>query len=293
MCSLAQGAWGLKTNWGSRRIVCQKHSLIHASCFTLRLTVQWTRALVLSHLPLLCYCRPLLRTQTCCPRIHLSTVKIHGKMVLLRNFTLSQTKRRILAREVRFCVDIRIVTTRCVGFGIFPCVWTTSLKKGCVCGYKCEAQQEVENKAVRKDQLLYWRRLHNWVVYLKILIQESLFFVSLENWERTTPSNYPKAPGTKLQFHREVLSKSVHLMSNHAFCRDSGLPHDTRNTMGTSGNVFERLPVREGLPSALFENLKNLASSSRELRPDISGNTLVPERETRREPQNSSIPVPR
>ena len=39
------------------------------SCFTLRLTVQWTRALVLSHLPLLCYCRPLLRTQTCCPRI--------------------------------------------------------------------------------------------------------------------------------------------------------------------------------------------------------------------------------
>ena len=102
----------LKGPEGSRRIVCQKHSLIHASCFTLRLTVQWTRALVLSHLPLLCYCRPLLRTQTCCPRIHLSTVKIHRRMVLLRNFTLSQTKRRILAREVRFCVEIKIVTTR-------------------------------------------------------------------------------------------------------------------------------------------------------------------------------------
>ena len=54
-------------------------------------------------------------------------------------------------------------------------------------------------------------------------------------------------------------------------CRDSGLLHDTRN-MGTSGNFFERLPDREGPPSALFDNSKNLASSSRGLRPDITGN---------------------
>ena len=45
-------------------------------------------------------------------------------------------------------------------------------------------------------------------------------------------------------------------------CRDSCLPHDTRNIMGTSGNVFERVPAREGRPSALFDNSKNLASSS-------------------------------
>ena len=35
--------------------------------------------------------------------------------------------------------------------------------------------------------------------------------------------------------------------------------------MGTSGNVFERPPAREGPPSALFVNSKNLASSSPEL----------------------------
>ena len=29
-------------------------------------------------------------------------------------------------------------------------------------------------------------------------------------------------------------------------CRDSGLPHDTRNIVGTSGNVVDRLPAREG-----------------------------------------------
>ena len=34
----------------------------------------------LSFPPPLCYCRPLLRTQTCCPRIQLSTVKIQGRM---------------------------------------------------------------------------------------------------------------------------------------------------------------------------------------------------------------------
>ena len=76
-------------------------------------------------------------------------------------------------------------------------------------------------------------------------------------------------------------------------CRDSGLPHDTRNIMDISGNVFERLPAREGPPSALFENSKNLASSSRRLRPEITGNTRIPEKEMRREPQNSSLPVPR
>ena len=72
---------------------------------------------------------------------------------------------------------------------------------------------------------------------------------------------------------------------------DSGLPHDTRNVLGTSGNVSES-PAREGPPSALFENSKNLASS-RGSRPDITGNTTVPEREIRREPRNSSILVPR
>ena len=44
-------------------------------------------------------------------------------------------------------------------------------------------------------------------------------------------------------------------------CRDSGMPHDTRNIVGTSGNVFGRLPAREGQTFTLFNNSKNLASS--------------------------------
>ena len=53
--------------------------------------------------------------------------------------------------------------------------------------------------------------------------------------------------------------------------------------MCTSGNVFERLPAREGQTSTLFNNSKNSASSSQEVRVDIPGNTKA----------NSSILVPR
>ena len=56
---------------------------------------------------------------------------------------------------------------------------------------------------------------------------------------------------------------------------------------------FESLPARGEPSSTVFNNSKNLASSSQELRLDIAGNTLVPERVMRREPKNSSIPVPR
>ena len=65
-------------------------------------------------------------------------------------------------------------------------------------------------------------------------------------------------------------------------CLASGLPHGTRNIVGPSRNVFERLFAREGLPSALFEDSKNLATSQKR-----------PEGEMRREPQHSSIPLPR
>ena len=62
--------------------------------------------------------------------------------------------------------------------------------------------------------------------------------------------------------------------------------------MGTSRNVFERLPAREGQNSTLFDNSKNLATSSQELRPQTEGHTKRPESEMIRGPQHSSIPLP-
>ena len=72
--------------------------------------------------------------------------------------------------------------------------------------------------------------------------------------------------------------------------RDSGLPRDTRNNMGISGNAFESQAAREGPSSALFENSRNLASSSCRW---TSGNTVEHGRGVRREQQSSSIPTQR
>ena len=75
---------------------------------------------------------------------------------------------------------------------------------------------------------------------------------------------------------------------------DSGLARVTQNCMGTTGNVFERLPALEGRTTLyLLRQSKNLDSSSHELRPDIPWKTKRLERKMRREPQNSSIPAPR
>ena len=51
---------------------------------------------------------------------------------------------------------------------------------------------------------------------------------------------------------------------------DSGLLRGTLNGTGITGNVFERPPVQEGLSSTMFNNSKNLASSSQNMRTDIS-----------------------
>ena len=56
--------------------------------------------------------------------------------------------------------------------------------------------------------------------------------------------------------------------------RDSCLQPHARNSLGTSGHVFEGPPARAEPSSALFQNSKNLASSSRRLRPIDTGKVM-------------------
>ena len=72
--------------------------------------------------------------------------------------------------------------------------------------------------------------------------------------------------------------------------RDSCVPHHTLNSMGTSGNVFEDLPAPEW-PSPSFFVDPNLASSSCELRPGSTGNTMRHGEGLKRETQSSTIPT--
>ena len=99
-------------------------------------------------------------------------------------------------------------------------------ESGCKFGAKCvfrhaEVDSQPDKKQKKnggKDQLLHERSLYHWVVCLQILIRENLFYGKLENWDRNTPSNSPRARGTKLKFgkeraHREELFERVCLMS--------------------------------------------------------------------------------
>ena len=64
---------------------------------------------------------------------------------------------------------------------------------------------------------------------------------------------------------------------------DSGLPRDTQNGTGTSGNVMN--DAQGGLSSTIFTNSKNLAS------PDTTETTRRRESEMKRESLNTSIPA--
>ena len=64
-------------------------------------------------------------------------------------------------------------------------------------------------------------------------LSENISYVNLENWDRNTPSTSPRAFGTKLalgkeRIHREVLSKSVRLMSVVLARRNSRKDHTKR-----------------------------------------------------------------
>ena len=67
---------------------------------------------------------------------------------------------------------------------------------------------------------------------------------------------------------------------------DCGLPRNTQNRTCIMGNVSERPLVQEGQPSAIFHNSKNSASSSQELRHDVT-ETARKERERKRDSLNA------
>ena len=72
-------------------------------------------------------------------------------------------------------------------------------------------------------------------------------------------------------------------------CCDSGLPRDTQYGIVIEGNVFERPSAQEGLSFTIFNNSKNLAPSSQELRPETGGTSMRRESEMKRESLNTSI----
>ena len=69
----------------------------------------------------------------------------------------------------------------------------------------------------------------------------------------------------------DVPDQTSTILSSRTLPRcDSGLPRNTQNCTGIMGNVFERPPAQEGQSSTIFNNSKNLASSSRNVRLNVA-----------------------
>ena len=85
-----------------------------------------------------------------------------------------------------------------------------------------------------------------------------------------------------------ILDRTSTILSPRTLPRcDSRLPPDTLNGMRVAGNVFERPSGQEGLSSTMLNISKNFASSSQELRHDI---TETARSEMKRESLNTSVP---
>ena len=92
-------------------------------------------------------------------------------------------------------------------------------------------------------------------------LNEEKEFYDLETASSSGMSHVPSQP-SRIPSPRGMLS------------RHSGLPHHTRNSMGTSGNVFEILPPQERIS------------------PSLPGTAMRQGEGVRREPQSSTIPTP-
>ena len=153
-------------------------------------------------------------------------------------------KEALQTKGAKFRAVAKIIKTRHVHFGIFPCVETTSLRPDANFGRTCFFSQ-----------------------------------VEADGQPRSGSSGATHVPD------RTSTNPSPRTLPR---C-DSGLPRDTLNGTGITGNVYERPPAQEGQFSTLFDNSRNLASFSQDLRPDISETA---KRYMKRESLNTPIQSP-
>ena len=119
-------------------------------------------------------------------------------------------------------------------------------------------------------------------------------YFSTQEKESQSTVNHPIAQMEELQDKVNSLSNSMELYDSlrifrvfvEMISRHSCLSHDTRNSMGTSGNIFESLPAR-GEPSSAFFKIPCNLTSPCEWRPCDTGK-IVGEA-VKREPQGSSV----
>ena len=115
----------------------------------------------------------------------------------------------------------------------------------------------------------------------------------LNSWNDAQEFHDPEIASSSRLSH--VPSQPMSLPSPRGMIsRESCLKSDTRNSLGTSGHVFEGLPARGETSSALLENFQGIvASSSSRLNPIDVGKIAEQRKVLRKEPPDPTIPTPR
>ena len=148
------------------------------------------------------FARSLARTRFEVPCIKLTTVRLSSEGFRVGKYSLR------FASESSCVSDLQAWKKLCL--------WSDMLRRK-------ESPTRSRRNVVRKDQLLYWRSLHNWVAR----------FLSQKIYPTWSWKICPRTLGTKLKFgkemvYREVLSKSVRLVSVVLPCQNSVKDHMRR-----------------------------------------------------------------
>ena len=148
--------------------------------------------------------------------------------------------------------------------------------------------EEIEQTRRAKSEELSMQQERNPTTVSQLLAQIRDLQNKVYSWSDEREFYDPESGRSSGATH--VPSQPSSILSPRTMPRcDSGLPHDTRNIIGTSRNVSERPPAHEGRSSTVFNNSKNSSSSSQDMRPDISETAR---REMKSEPLNTPIQSP-
>ena len=190
-------------------------------------------------------------------KIEIATLLFHeiNQEVESQRFQLQQANRsadQAQRDKISLCAELELRIRLFQEDHARDCQETEELRRSC-----CEGADRA--RQARSDELsLQQERNPTTVSQWLTLIRESQIKVS--SVSDATEFHDPESGSS---------SGATHIARTLPRC-DSGLPRDTLNGKGITGNVFERPPAPEGLSSTILNSSKNLASSSQRLRLDIT-----------------------
>ena len=119
-------------------------------------------------------------------------------------------KRKALWTSVKFHADSNSAKIRHENSGTLLCVWITCPKKDVYIATNVVSDMLRNTWSPAKSQGKVVQRVSCDIEGVYTIIREHLVYVNKTDWDRNTPSNSPRAPGTKSKFGKERVHREVY-----------------------------------------------------------------------------------